>query len=104
MKAHYLWLLAATLLLTACGDKTKPQTPSAHRGVYHWKTTYDPTDWEKQWMKDHKVDRLYIKLFDVEVGEKAGEPDWKMVPVATTVFKQKLPKEMDTALNITRYQ
>lgn len=45
-------------------------------------------------MKDHKVDRLYIKLFDVEVGEKAGEPDWKMVPVATTVFKQKLPGEI----------
>lgn len=95
MKAHYLWLLASALLLTACGDKTKFQTPSAHRGVYHWKTTYDPTDWEKKWMKDHKVDKLYIKLFDVEVGEKAGEPDWKMVPVATTVFKQKLPNDME---------
>lgn len=46
-------------------------------------------------MKDHKVNKLYIKLFDVEAGDNADEPDWKMVPVATTVFKQKLPKEMD---------
>ena len=50
MKAFYLRLMAAALLVTACGDKPKPQTPSAHRGVYHWKTTYDPTDWEKKWI------------------------------------------------------
>ena len=46
-------------------------------------------------MKDHKVDKLYIKLFDVESGDNASEPEWRMVPVATTVFKQKLPKEME---------
>ena len=83
------------VFLCSCSGEYKPQTPSAHRGVYHWKTTYDPTDWEKKWMKDHGVGKLYIKLFDVEVGEKAGEPDWKMVPVATTVFKQKLPSDME---------
>lgn len=46
-------------------------------------------------MKDHGVGKLYIKLFDVEAGEKAGEPGWEMVPVATTVFKQKLPNDME---------
>ena len=46
-------------------------------------------------MKDHKVNKLYIKLFDVEAGDNAGEPDWKMVPVATTVFKQKPPSDME---------
>ena len=95
MKAFYLRLMAVALLVTACGDKPKPQTPSAHRGVYHWKTTYDPTDWEKKWMKDHGVGKLYIKLFDVESGDNAGEPDWRMVPVATTAFKQKLPGDME---------
>lgn len=83
------------VLLCSCSAEYKPQTPSTHRGVYHWKTTYNPTAWEKQWMKDHKVDRLYIKLFDVDAGDNASEPDWKMVPEATTIFKQKLPKDMD---------
>lgn len=95
MNKMFLIVSVVLILLCSCSGEHKPQTPSAHRGVYHWKTTYNPTDWEKKWMKDHKVDRLYIKLFDVEAGTKAWESDWKMVPVATTVFKQKLPKDMD---------
>lgn len=95
MKLKYLPFIVSILLLSACTKEDRLQTPSAHRGVYHWKTTYNPTEWEKQWMKDHKVDRLYIKLFDVEAGNKAWESDWKMVPVATTVFNQKLPKDID---------
>ncbi len=94
----YKTFIIATIslvFLCSCGGDDKPQTPPTHRGVYHWKTTYNPTAWEKLWMKNHNVDRLYIKLFDVEVGNKANETDWKMVPVATTVFKQKLPKDME---------
>ena len=85
----------ALLLLSACNGAFRQNAPSAHRGVYHWKTTYNPTDWEKKWMKDHKVDRLYVRLFDVEAGENVDEPDWKMVPIATTKFVQQLPKDMD---------
>ena len=88
----YLLLAAAALLVSCSHDKG---LPSAQRGVYHWKTTYDPTEWEKEWMKEHRVGRLYVKLFDVVTGEAANEPDWKMVPEATTIFKQKLPADMD---------
>ena len=91
-KALFITTLSIVFLCSCSRDAGQT---SAHRGVYHWKTTYNPTDWEKKWMKDHKVNKLYIKLFDVEAGDNADEPDWKMVPVATTVFKQKLPKEMD---------
>ncbi len=88
-----LGAIAATLLVVcSCGQGNRQ--PS-HRGIYHWKTTYAPTGWEKQWMADHHVDRLYIKLFDVDAGPKAGWDDWKMVPVATTQFREPLPAEMD---------
>ena len=88
-----LGTIAATLLFVcSCGQGNRQ--PS-HRGIYHWKTTYAPTGWEKQWMADHHVDRLYIKLFDVDAGPKAGWDGWKMVPVATTQFREPLPAEMD---------
>lgn len=83
------------LLLTSCHTPGPADGAPAHRGVYHWKTTYDPSEWERHWMEEHKVDRLYVKLFDVESGDNAGEPYWSMVPEATTVFKQKLPSDMD---------
>ena len=89
----YLGIIAATLLFVcSCGHDDNHRL--AHRGVYHWKATYNPTDWEKQWMKDHKVERLYIKLFDVEAGYMNDKPDWKMVPVATTLFRQELPDDI----------
>lgn len=93
MKRIMLFAFTALLFL-GCNTHTGQEQP-AHRGIYHWKTTYNPTEWEKQWMRDHKVDKLYVKLFDVEAGSKVHEEDWKMVPVATTVFKQKLPTEME---------
>ena len=85
--------LASLVMLGSCGHhgNGKPN----HRGIYHWKTTYNPSDWEKTWMKQHKIDRLYVKMFDVEAGHLVGEPDWKMVPIATTLFKQKLPTDIE---------
>lgn len=83
------------LLLSACSHPESGGSSADHRGVYHWKTTYNPTQWELQWMQDHRVDRLYIKLFDVEPGDRNGYSDWRMVPVATTRFAQMLPSGMD---------
>ena len=85
----------ALLLCSACHRRDHANVPPAHRGIYHWKTRYNPSPWELQWLHDHKIDKLYIKLFDVEPGSRAGHPDWKMVPTATTTFAQHLPTDME---------
>ena len=86
-------LMVSLLLWAAC---SRPVEQAArHRGVYHWKTTYNPTEWEQQWMERHRVDRLYVKLFEVDAGSKHGYDDWRMVPVATTRFAQPLPQEVE---------
>lgn len=46
-------------------------------------------------MREHDVDCLYIKLFEVDAGAKHGNPDWRIVPVATTQFNQSLPSGID---------
>lgn len=97
MKKKVIIIIASlsVLLGLVFGLQGKRSAGPAHRGVYHWKTTYNPSEWEKRWMKDHGIDRLYVKLFDVEAGELAGEPGWLMVPTGTTRFKQMLPKDME---------
>jgi hypothetical protein len=75
------YLLTLTSLFS-CSHKEE-----AVRAVYHWKTTYNPTQWELDWMRDHHVKRLYLKLFDVDVYDcKEGA-----APIATTRFLQPLP-------------
>ena len=90
---RYLLLLLLLLLLSSCGKKV--DSPSSDRGVYHWKTTYAPNAWEKNWLRDHHVNKLYVKLFEVDAGEKHGFPGWSMVPVATTRFAEPLPADME---------
>lgn len=90
-----LTLVLAALLLTCCHHLEDKGSGACHRGIYHWKSTYNPTEWEKGWMRKHRVDRLFIHLFDIEAGKKADQPGWRMVPVATTTFLQRLPSEME---------
>lgn len=84
---RYLFLLLLAVLATAC----KPVKPgNTVRAVYHWKTTYNPTQYELQWLRDHQVTRLYLRVFDVDVHESETA-----APIATTRFLQPLPDSME---------
>lgn len=95
MRKQYLFIFLTLTTLLSCSHRNGGGPAPAHRGIYHWKSTYDPNAWERQWLKEHQIDRLYIKLFDVKPGAGEGFPDWAMVPVATTQFKRPLPAEME---------
>ena len=51
--------------------------------LYHWKTTYDPSELEQKALKDIPAAKLYLRLFDVKAFDT-----WP-VPVATAIFSQK---------------
>ena len=57
-------------------------------GIYHWKTTFDPSPEEWAWIKKHDIRRLYIRLFDVIIDPWSTETELSAVPSATTVFRQ----------------
>lgn len=86
MKRYLLAILLAALL-TACSSEEEGGTV---RAIYHWKTTYNPTQYELQWLRDHHVTRLYLRVFDVDVDQNENE-----APIATTRFLQLLPDSME---------
>ena len=87
MKRTVLFLLAA-LALASCSGGDEPV-----RAIYHWKTTYNPTDYELRWLRDHHVQRLYLRLFDVDVYD--NDDYGNAAPIATTRFLQPLPDDME---------
>lgn len=87
MKRTVLFVLAA-LALASCSGGDEPV-----RAIYHWKTTYNPTDYELQWLRDHRVQRLYLRLFDVDVYD--NDDYGNAAPIATTRFLQPLPDDME---------
>lgn len=60
---------------------------AAANAIYHWKTTFDPTEEEWNFLKANDIQRMYVRFFDVD--------DSPAKPIATTVFKQNLPQDIE---------
>ncbi len=87
----YWWGWMGLLLIAACGHDSSVIAPS----FYHWKTRFSPSAGEKQSLKQLGVVKLYIKYFDVDWPEDAGQAqpqarvDFAEIPeqkVTPTVF------------------
>lgn len=88
--ASWPLLLLAALLgwlgCTACSPATGPR-----RAFYHWKTVFAPTSEEKALLTRHHVDRLYVRLFDVDWNRASGKP----LPEGRCRFDAPLPAGVD---------
>lgn len=62
------------------------------RGIYHWKTTFDLTEKDKAFMKDHQITQLYVRMFDVGIEDNWDSGSGEVVPLGTTVFKCPVPE------------
>ena len=71
------------------------QEDVAHRAAYFWKTTFDLSESEKSFLSDHKIGRLYLRLFDVVVEENWADNSPEVVPVATTRFVSSVPEGLE---------
>ena len=85
-KRNILLALALCAVLVGCGTDTTPKSQS-ERAIYHWKTTFDPTEKEWDFLKTNDIQRMYVRFFDVD--------DSPAKPIATTVFKQNLPQDIE---------
>lgn len=97
---YYILLLG--LCLFGCGyqsNKTENinkqgQTKAHKRSVYHWKTTYSLSNWDKEFLTIHDIDRIYLRLFDVAY-KYDYDGKQKSVPIATTKFQSEIPNNIE---------
>lgn len=64
---HFRYLLISFLLifLTACFSKKEPQ--QIIPAFYHWQTAVHLSDFEKEYLQQLGIEKLYLKFFDVDV-------------------------------------
>lgn len=68
---------------------------TAANSIYYWKTVYNPSKSELAFLKQHDVKRMYVRFFDVAVDNYYLGNESMVIPLATTVFKQSLPAEIE---------
>ncbi|WP_390567468.1 hypothetical protein [Alistipes sp. i18-0019-D1] len=79
-------------------DSLQTGIVKAHRecnSIYFWKTTFDPTKTELDFLQKYDVQRLYIRFFDVALDNSWLEEKLTVVPIATTVFAQTPPAGLE---------
>lgn len=55
-------------------------------GIYFWRTTFSVSDEERTFLEANKVDRLYLRLFDVDVAQQNLLSYEEPLPIATLIF------------------
>ncbi|HJY13053.1 MAG TPA: hypothetical protein VJ304_09725 [Flavobacterium sp.] len=70
-------------LVIACSKNDKPIIAS-----YYWKTVFRLSETEKEVLKDNKVQKLYIRYFDVGLHPQTKEP----IPVSPIHFQEDITK------------
>ena len=79
---------AITIALSGCSDnKEKTEEGNA---IYYWRTVFRLNQYEKNFLEEHKISKMYVKFFDVS-------EDWNgnIVPVGTTIFMDDVPDNIE---------
>ena len=87
------------------------QSRSVNISFYHWKTDFHLTDFEKKYCKQLKINKLYVRLFDVDwddatrfpkpiaVVDSLEKTDWEIIPtifITNKTFTQLADNQVDT--------
>ena len=111
------------LLICILACQTRPEAEDLGNGIYYWKTVFRLSEWDKAFLKEHNVSRLYLRVFDVDmdytpvpvrreplyldstdmvpageifvVTEPEYNPSYKPVPVATVQFESEVPEGIE---------
>lgn len=83
-------LLLAMISLIACNKAPVKSKPLAEgkpfNGIYFWRTTFDVSSEEQAFLQEHNINRLYLRLFDVDVAQQNLLADTEPTPIATLIF------------------
>lgn len=90
MKKYYLIisLLIFIALLSCTGSASMKSEES--NSIYYWRTTFSLNDSEKEFLREHDVNKIYMRFFDVEQAYPAQNGE-DVTPEATIRFNDTVP-------------
>ena len=101
MKTHRLFFALLLLVGVGCSPTRQAKhqrNETPFNGIYYWKTTFALNETEQNFLKEHKVNHLYLRLFDVVDSDERIQVNnfvYDVVPNATITFKQAVPEGLE---------
>lgn len=64
--------------------------------VYYWKTRFALNEYEKGFLKQYQVGRIYLHFFDVDAGDYVEDRyPYALVPIGTVTFDSRKPEDVE---------
>lgn len=83
----FLVVILFSLLFVGCKGQGLHEYPrNACNSIYYWRTTFNVTEAEQQFITHHNVNRLYLRLFDVDMSKRNLWETLSPQPIATIQF------------------
>ena len=87
-KGCTLWTVLLGLLMISCGkQRYQDESLEQSNGVYYWRTDLHLDSTERAFLKQHHINKVYCRYFDVVMSDDGTEPK----PNATIAFTDTLP-------------
>ena len=87
-KGCTLWAILLGLLMISCGkQRYQDESLEQRNGVYYWRTDLHLDSTERAFLKQHHINKVYCRYFDVVMSDDGTEPK----PNATIAFTDTLP-------------
>ena len=87
-KGCTLWAILLGLLTISCGkQRYQDESLELSNGVYYWRTDLHLDSTERAFLKQHHINKVYCRYFDVVMSDDGTEPK----PNATIAFTDTLP-------------
>lgn len=84
-KLIHVLLFLSGFIMAGCGTSVPTDFPphDEKRAVYYWKTILDLDNPALEWLECHKVERIYLRMFDVVANRETTAAEWPAVPNAS---------------------
>lgn len=84
-------MLLTTLLIGCSRQQSQDESLEQSNGVYYWRTDLRLDSTERAFLKQHHINKVYCRYFDVVMSDDGSEP----IPNATITFTDTLPSGIE---------
>ena len=90
MRLRLTYILILLLTLSTGCRHAKKSIDNPKSAVYYWRTSFYVDDMERQFLRDHNVQKMYVRYFDVTLNSKG-----LLRPNATIRFRDSIPQGVE---------
>lgn len=88
------FIICILIILTSCRCSSGSSSGTDSNSIYYWRTTFTLNEAERRFLKEHAINKIYVRFFDVDNNWQSGKGD-VVTPEGTIKFIDSIPEGVE---------